>query len=205
MRKIIGVDLDNTIINYDDLFLNLARQLKFISSRSILGKKAIRDQIRSQKNGEEKWQELQKIIYTELVGRAKLFEGVRKFFKKCRQNNFRIFIVSHKTNYIYHKSQKYDICELALNWLTMHKFFENPAHFSSRHVFFEASREMKSKRIKILQCTHFIDDLEETFANANFPDNVIKMLMDHHNHYKKVKGIRIFHHWKEINDYFFRE
>ena len=40
---------------------------------------------------------------------------------------------------------------------------------ASEDVFFESTRLEKLARIQRLGCTHFIDDLEEVFADPDFP------------------------------------
>ena len=45
------------------------------------------------------------------------------------------------------------------------------------NVFFEATRTEKIARIKALDCTHFIDDLEEIFLDPEFPETTRQFLL----------------------------
>jgi hypothetical protein len=58
---IIGVDLDNTIINFDELFSHVAFKYNYINSKDIRGKKFIRNIVRTLPDGEKKWQEVQRV------------------------------------------------------------------------------------------------------------------------------------------------
>ena len=54
----------------------------------------------------------------------------------------------------------------ALGFMRKYGFFdEDILNLSVDSVYFEMTREEKVKRIESLQCTHFIDDLEEIFLH----------------------------------------
>ena len=59
----IGIDLDNTIINYDDVLYELALQESLILSSTLKLKKNIRNVIQALSNGDREWQKLQSKIY----------------------------------------------------------------------------------------------------------------------------------------------
>ena len=68
-------------------------------------------------------------------------------------------------------------------------------------------REAKIKRIRALQCTHFIDDLpEELFAPA-FPENVRRFLFQQESHVEEesFKQENIFTNWIEIKNAIFTQ
>jgi hypothetical protein len=70
-------------------------------------------------------------------------------------------------------------------------------------VYFESTRQAKINRIKQLQCTHFIDDLEETFLEDRFPEDVKKILYAPQTFDTSLKDVRVVTRWKDINNYFF--
>ena len=95
MNKIkLAIDLDNTIINYTDLFYKVARDKLGIKS-NIKNKENIK-KIIINKFSEKKWTEIQSIVYSQKMLQAKIFPGfinkIKKLSKYCE-----IFIVSHKT------------------------------------------------------------------------------------------------------------
>ena len=51
-----------------------------------------------------------------------------------------------------------------MSWLDQHRFLDTgPYGLTSGDIYFESTRKDKVERIERLRCTHFIDDLEETF------------------------------------------
>jgi hypothetical protein len=81
-------------------------------------------------------------------------------------------------------------------------FADDGIGFARDRVYFESTRREKIQRLTELQCTHFIDDLEETFLEDSFPANVDKIL------FAPVPGIspsgmKVFQTWGQISDFFF--
>ena len=65
----------------------------------------------------------------------------------------------------------------ALHWMSENRFFEpDGLNLSQEDIFFENTRNDKLKRIEQCACTHFIDDLQEVFAERCFPPGVCKIL-----------------------------
>jgi len=203
--NIIGIDFDNTIVSYDDLMHKVAVQQGLISDRTLKSKKSIRDTIRQLTDGEIKWQNLQGIVYGQQMAEAKLIEGVSNFFKQCRQFQIPTYIVSHKTEYQALDETKTNLRFAALSWMESNGFFESSGlGLSQKSVYFESTRSEKVVRITQLECTHFIDDLEETFLENSFPDSVNKILYDPHKLASNyLPGLQVVNSWREINEYFF--
>ena len=201
----IGVDLDNTIVGYDEVLFNAALELKLIETHDFQGKKVIRDAVRSLSDGEIKWQKLQAEIYGPRMPFATLIEGVKKFFFQCRENLIPVYIISHKTEFANYDSTGTNLKKSALKWLDTNNFFdqEGMGLDKSSNVYFEPTRQDKIKRIRSLGCMYFIDDLEETFCEKTFPDSTHKILFDRHNEYEPQKNVRVCNTWSEINELFF--
>jgi len=201
---IIGVDFDNTIVSYDDVMFETARQLGLVDGAVKRNKKDIRDAIRQLPNGEIEWQKLQTLIYGKAMGQAKIFDGVARFFESCHRAKIKTYIVSHKTMYGSMDVDKTNLREATLAWMAANGFFDAAAFGLSKHqVFFESTREAKINRIQILGCTHFIDDLEETFRESSFPKNIKKILYGTRPE-NSIEGLQVLNNWKEINEYFFK-
>ena len=85
-----------------------------------------------------------------------------------------------------------------------HRFFDRDGLGLSREdVFFENTRSDKIERMKILRCTHFIDDLEEIFLETSFPTSVQKILYAPRGATSSVSGIRSAATWSEIGECIF--
>ena len=204
MDYIIGVDFDNTIVSYDDLMHRVAVQRGLIHPDVRKSKKHIRDSIRQLPDGEIEWQRLQAIVYGPRTGEARLIEGVQTFFNLCKQHKVAVYIISHKTEYANFDETRTNLRLAALAWMRQNSFFETDGlGLSQENVYFESTRREKIERIKHLGCTHFIDDLEETFLEDSFPANVEKILYAPHMQHSFLPGVRVVTTWEEVSDYFF--
>lgn len=174
----IGIDLDNTIICYDAALAAGAAALGVVIPEACRGKRAIRDFIRLLPDGENVWMRLQAHIYGPGIGHATLMEGVRDFLEMCRARGAAVFVVSHKTRYAAAAPEGPDLREAVMAFLEQQGLFRPDSGLTPERVFFESSRADKLRRIATLGCTHFIDDLAETFLEPEFPADVVRILLD---------------------------
>lgn len=204
MNYVIGLDLDNTIVSYDKLLNKIALECGLISKNSGKSKKYIRDNIRKLPDGEVKWQELQAIVYGPRMKEAELIKGVDNFLKLCKKNKTKVYIISHKTKFANYDKTRTNLRTAAFDWMERNKFFkEEGFSLSRKNIYFESSRADKIRRIGQMGCTHFIDDLEETFIESSFPKEIEKILYDPHNEHLHLHSVRVFRIWDDINEYFF--
>jgi hypothetical protein len=173
----IGIDFDNTLIDYDRVFLEAARERGLVSRDFVGPKRAVRDAIRLLPDGELTWQRLQGHVYGAGIGGAVPFPGARDFLRRCAREGVATFIVSHKTRFGHYDPARVDLREAARGWMSEQGFFRTGAGLPGDHVYFESDREHKLARIAALACTHFIDDLEEIFADPRFPAGVRRILL----------------------------
>jgi hypothetical protein len=168
----IGIDLDNTIVNYDEAFVRAAERLD-IAVGAATGKAAIRQAVRALPDGEMAWQRLQAQAYGPGIADAVPFAGVEKFLRMCRERNIPVWIVSHKTAYAA-ADPSVNLRDAARRWLEDRGIVG--AGGPVQAVYFAATRGEKIARIRELAVTHFIDDLDEVFLEADFPSNVTQLL-----------------------------
>lgn len=206
MNSVIGIDFDNTIVNYNAIIHKTAVEWRLIKPDFKKNKKEIRDIIRKLPNGEMAWQKVQVCVYGKAMAQATLIKGVKEFFRACKDAGIPTFIVSHKTEYARLDDDNINLREAALLWMRNKGFFhENGIGLFENRVYFESTRQEKINRIKKLRCTHFIDDLEETFLEESFPDDVEKILYTSSKTDLNGKEIKIFSQWEEIHDYLLRQ
>ena len=175
----IGIDFDNTIAGYGGVFGTVARAMGLIEDAAGCTKTEIRDALRGRgDDGEHDWQRLQGQVYGKYMERAELIAGVDVFLGICRDKEATVFIVSHKTEFGHHDPDRINLRDAALAWMADKNFFA-PDGFAipEENVFFEATRTEKVARIKALNCTHFIDDLEEIFLQPDFPEITQQFLL----------------------------
>ncbi len=173
---VVGLDLDNTIVSYGNVLYRRALSWGWIPSGAPMCKRAIRDRVRLLPDGETKWQELQAYIYGPGMRDAELIGGVEAFIEACRERGASIYIVSHKTQFAAATPEGPDLRETALSWMKQCGLLDGRLGLTQRHVYFESTRTGKIERIRALGCTHFVDDLVETFSAPVFPADVVKLL-----------------------------
>lgn len=173
----IGIDFDNTIVCYDDVFARVAVDLGLVPPGAATSKTAIRDHLRAA-GQEDRWTELQGTIYGPRMPDAPPFPGVLEFFHACRAAGVPVAIVSHRTRFPY-LGERHDLHAAARGWLVRQGFHSAAGiGLPEDRVFFEETKEAKLARIAALGCTHFIDDLPELLAHPLFPANVRRILFD---------------------------
>lgn len=173
----VGIDFDNTLVCYDDVFLNAALENKLLPDDFSGSKQQVRDTIR-RASGDWAWTELQAQVYGRRMAEARMIEGAAEFIAACRDNGVPVNIVSHKTQFAAADPGGADLRVVALDWMETNGFFRRDGLGLSRSdVFFESTREDKCRRIAALECTDFIDDLEEVFNEPAFPAGVRSFLL----------------------------
>lgn len=169
----IGIDFDNTIANYDDAFLQRARELALIPENFVGDKQAVRDHVRALEQGELRWQQLQGYVYGLGIRGARLIDGVMEFLQACQERKVECFIVSHKTQFGHHDPLHIDLRAAARDWMLERGI--SPQYIPAEAVYFAETRAQKLQRIAELQCTHFIDDLAEVLLEPDFPHATRKL------------------------------
>jgi len=195
---LIGVDFDNTIVYYDELFHRLACERGLIPRNLALGKDRIRDYLRAG-GREDDWTLLQGYVYGARVHEAPPFAGAVEFFRRCRQVGVPVRIISHKTREPY-RGPAYDLHQRARDWLAQQGFFERPIGLLPEHVHFETTKQNKLARIAESNCTHFIDDLPELLDEPTFPSGVERILFDPHKQHADHDRLTRMAAWRQIND-----
>jgi hypothetical protein len=175
----IGIDFDNTIACYDQVFPVIAQELGFIAKTGDFTKAQVKKEILSTVDGDLNWQKLQGQIYGKYMNKAAFFPGFVEFLYLAKIRGHEVFVVSHKSPYGHFDEAKISLPEEAGKWLYANELVDANAWVLARKdIFFEPTRELKIDRIRELRCTHFIDDLQEVLDEAAFPADIIKYLFD---------------------------
>jgi hypothetical protein len=192
MTMMIGIDFDNTIICYDEVFNRVALEKNLIPSELTLGKQYVRDHLRSV-GREEEWITLQGYVYGTRLSDTHPFEGVKDFFLHCKEESIDFCIVSHKTLHPY-KGYPYDLHKAAYQWLEKENI--------NCKTFFELTKQEKVKRISSLGCSHFIDDLPEFLRLPGFPKALSKILFDPLENHGEMNNdtLKVVSSWKVLLD-----
>lgn len=174
---LVGLDFDNTIVCYDRLFHQLARERGLLPDHVQPTKSAVRDYLRSI-DREADWTEMQGIGYGSRIADAEPFPGVKRFLTRCRMAGVRVVVISHKTKHPY-LGEKHDLHAAAHTFLTAHGFYDtSDTGLSPATVYLELTKQAKLDRIGALGCDVFVDDLPEFLAEPTFPVKPWKVLFD---------------------------
>ena len=158
--KILGLDFDNTLVDYNNLFHKIALEKQLIKKDTPANKVIIRDYLRSV-NKESEFTILQGEVYGLRILEANDSPEMIKTLNALNKKGVKMYLVSHKTQFPY-KGPKYDLRDAALKWLEAKGFFEkNGLNWHMSQIHFESTKEEKIRKIVELGCTHYIDDLPE--------------------------------------------
>ncbi len=174
-QPLLGIDFDNTLVSYDRLFAEEAARLR-LPVGGAASKREIRDRLRALPGeGERRWQELQATVYGPLLAAAPVMEGALDFLDRCRQLGITVCVVSHKTLFAASAPTGTDLRQAARRWLRQNGFLD-AGRLDKNRIYFEDDRQAKVGRVRLLGCSHFIDDLVEVFADPCFPTQTKKIL-----------------------------
>jgi len=189
---VLGLDFDNTLIKYDELFYAIAREKKLIPDDLPKEKNAVRDYLRKD-NLENEWTIIQGEVYGDRIKEAVPYKGMLRTLLELKKRKIPINIISHKTREPY-LGPKRDLHSSARNWLRANNFFSSEGlNMKKEQIFFEEDKEKKIKRILETGCTHYIDDLPEILEML--PQNIYKILFSEYG--KKGSG----NNWITMNSW----
>lgn len=158
---LIGIDLDNTILNYGDSIREAAKDVFGISLEGTGSKPEAKEAI-VEKFGGVAWTDLQGRIYGEYSTHAKLFSGVLDFVSLVQAQGHRVTIISHKTRYAVSGGES-DLRALALENLARLGLIAGPVSNTKtpEWIVFCDTKEDKVSKVREAEVDVFIDDLFE--------------------------------------------
>jgi hypothetical protein len=173
----IGIDFDNTIIRYDEVFAAAARRRGLVPDGWRGLKSELRDYLRTQPGGELAWQGLQGWVYGKGIKDAAIFTGMPDFLAACRQASAAVYIVSHKTRYGHQDPDRTDLRVAARNWMQRSGLIgAADSVLSLDRIYFEDTMAAKVDRLTSLELDVFIDDLVDVFEQPHFPQRTRAIL-----------------------------
>ena len=154
----LGIDFDNTIIEYDEAFYNLALQKKIVDGECGRSKDEVKKYL-IERDKEHEFTKLQAKIYGEEIQKVKPKIGMVRALMNVDKKKARILIISHKTKYPY-TGERINLHRAARSWLKRNGFFDRELiGLKNENVYFEETIDQKIKRIEATNCDYFIDDL----------------------------------------------
>lgn len=190
----VGIDLDNTIINYSAVLPWVAKDMQFIKKQWSGSKLELKKNILRQDNGQYKWERTQGLAYGKYIGKAKLFNGVHRFLWLCKQREIIVDVISHKTRLGHHDKEKFLLHQQAKYFLKKTGLFDDQSKSNLiSSLTFCDSQEEKLNAIVLGNYDWFIDDLVEIFNNPTFPTGTQKIIFNpnkltFHSQFNKVSS-----------------
>lgn len=200
----IGLDFDNTLVEYGHAFRDLAVAFKLVPESTPPDKSAVRAWVWAHHN-DEAWQGLQAEIYGPQIDLGRLTDGAKNFLLICREQGAKLCVVSHKTQFAAIAPDGVNLHRAALGWMESREFFlpviKGGLGFSPYEIFFEETRAAKIARINRLGCNVFVDDLLEVLTHPDLSPNVERIL--YQDTFKKNDCDIPFGPWAFISEYLF--
>jgi len=197
----IGIDFDNTIVNYDFIFHKVARERNLIPHELQATKQEVKYYIKRNDRHDE-WTEIQGYVYGARMDEATPYAGVISFFQFARERGYQVIIISHKTRHPF-LGPRYNLHEAARAWIKSNIRHGDKQLITMDSVFFELTKADKIARITFLGCDYFIDDLPEILDNEEFPETTIPVLFDPDgsNQVSNPK-VSVRKSWNDIQEFF---
>ncbi len=169
----IAIDLDNTIVDYEALFLAVAAS-RGVTDPHVTSKATLRTALRALPDGEREWMAVQAVVYGSRMREARPFAGCLDALRAARARGDELFIVSHKTAVAAAAPDGPNLHDAARAWLSANGVV--PELIAAEHAFFALTRDAKLERIAALAVDLAIDDLPEVLGDPAFPHGVERWL-----------------------------
>jgi hypothetical protein len=169
----IGIDFDNTIVDYEGAFHSAAMERGLVTADLPKTKNSVRDFLNNAGHKDD-FTALQGYVYGTRMDLARVHPGFREFVAAARASRHDVFVVSHKTRFPL-LGPKYDMHEAARTFLAKQMLSADDA-VPRQNIFFEETKEQKISRAAALHLDVFIDDLPEILMMPGLPDQCRRIL-----------------------------
>lgn len=193
----LGLDFDNTIVQYDGVFHRVAVERGVIPPTVAVSKIAVRDWLRNE-GKEAVWTEMQGYVYGARMRDAEMYPGAREFLTLARDAGMTLSIVSHKTRHPF-LGEKYDLHAAARAWVDEFLRDASGPYVHADRIHFETTKDAKWARIGATGASHFVDDLPEILLADAFPPGVERILFDPDRHHQSLgASLRRVDSWGDL-------
>lgn len=192
----IGLDFDNTIACYEQVFHKVAVEKNLIPPETPMAKVAVRNYLRSVDN-EDAWTELQGYVYGARMADVAPFPGALETLSRARDAGHELYIVSHKTKQPFLGPQ-YDLHEAAQRWILEVLKDEHGPTVPPVNISFREKKSEKIARIADLEFDVFVDDLPEILTAPDFPESTRAILFDPGHHHRDFNAGDRIASWSEL-------
>lgn len=196
---IVGLDLDNTIVCYDEAIKRLADDVEELPQDTPRTKLGIRDFLR-QENREDEWTEFQGKLYGPGMKHADPFPGALEIIATMQSAGHSPVIISHRTQFPY-LGPKHDLHQSARDWIAKKLVVEGKALIGSENIYLNETKDKKVSLVESLNCDVFLDDLIEILSHDAFPPTAQKLWFSPnqtHDASQIPSDVQIIEDWTEL-------
>jgi hypothetical protein len=201
MRELhIGLDLDNTIIDYDQAFGAVGSEIGLLAlDHRLASKDAVKAFLRTPPHVEEDWMRLQGQVYGRYIDRARIYDGVDLCLRRLRAQGVKLSIVSHKTRHGHFDPDRISLWDAAMGWLERRGFFAPDGYGLRREdVHFSETRAGKIATIGRIGCDAYVDDLAEVLLDPRFPTRTRAIWFASDKNAAEGGTLKPYRQWSEI-------
>lgn len=185
MKGRIGLDFDNTIVCYDDVFKKVCLQFPDYPVKAERGKSSVKEYLVS-RGMEEEWTELQGMVYGPYMEDARPYSRAISVLKRLEALEYELYIISHRTKYPY-RGERFDLHQHAREWIDNH-LGEIAQFKGAKNAYFLESLDEKIGKINELGCDYFMDDLKSVLSRDDIEEGVTKILFSAQCGYNEQTG-----------------
>lgn len=172
---VLGVDFDNTLVCYDDIFHASAVARGLMPIEGPRDKRGVRAWF-CERDREKDYTLLQGYAYGPGLEHAQPYDGALDCLRYIKTMGFKICVVSHKTR-VPHLGPPHDLRRAAYDWLKKQGFC--PDIFSERDIFFEDTLDDKAARVVQKGCACFVDDMKRFLEHPLLPPELRRFWFHH--------------------------
>ena len=192
---IIGVDLDNTIINHNQSFKILYESLYKRKKIPKISNLDFKNHLKYNLTKYE-WIRVQEKVYSEFFNKyAKTQRGFKKFLIRTKILNHKLLIVSHKTKFSLHNKNNLRV--------PAYNFLKKKLNINKNQIYFFSNFEQKIKFINNYNFQYFIDDLPKVINSINLKKEK-KILYGNINSRSEISNNIFFENWLKIEKYIYQ-
>jgi hypothetical protein len=199
----IGLDLDNTVIDYSIAFADIGKRIgMFPSNLKLQNKSEVKAYLIEKDPTESEWMRLQGMVYGSQIESARLYPGVMQFLSWTASCGHSVSIVSHKSNYGHFDENRVNLREAATTFLENRGILnvktDQTRCLKRSDIFFEETRDEKVHRIRKMKFDFFVDDLLEVLDHEGFPQSTQGLWFNSDD--TEISRQR-FRHWNAIQEF----
>lgn len=193
--KVLGLDLDNTIVSYENVFRQAARERGVAVPAGVSAKNALRDHYHRIGNPDE-FTRLQGFSYGPGMTAAEPYPAFPGVLEGLLVSGWQVWIISHRTRHPI-LGPKEDLHAAAQDWLARLGLFSDKSRcVAGMHL--EETREGKLARIRQRGCAAFVDDLIEVLRDPAFPPACRPVWFSPARSGSDESGIEVIRKWSDL-------